>query len=603
VNDAEAGRARRRRSLPLRLKYEGEDGESGHERVLRAPFRLGFGDDCDIRLHGGKGPDVVFQVERTRGPLLIAQALPPQECEHYVELTIDGEPLRQPLKELHPGARLEILDKAAQRRYRLVLDPGGRLRWPSRRTLAVALLLLVGLGAGFSGYLYMGLLGTRSEVEHTAQRVQRTEQELSRAVARILESTRRMGATDAELAESIEALVRLQARSASDLRQDFTRRLTELDAASRADLARVAEADAQRRMQLAEQAQTRLEALREEFSARMVLSYTQLKEVEQRLRDAMGARFESRAAQQDDLKQVLARSRDAVLLVRTRYSVRFAPSGETRELVSMGTGFLVGPEGLAASAQHVMFPWRYDRELLVLTALGLAELVPDSTHWSVWFPGARVLKEPQVEGTFDEASGYGSEGPEPRLQLLAAPEPERVKRPVPSPMGLVELELPLPGASDVAVFQIMRFGEALQHLSLPEPGSGLEVEELDPVLVLGYPYSRLDAGMAAPQGVRGFVRRVSGDMLEVDAAVHPGLSGGPILGTDGSLIGMVSAIVGSEVYGVAVRADDLATQLADTAHLVREEEARLAALGCDPGAVDGVFDALTWKAYACEAQR
>jgi hypothetical protein len=54
---------------------------------------------------------------------------------------------------------------------------------------------------------------------------------------------------------------------------------------------------------------------------------------------------------------------------------------------------------------------------------------------------------------------------------------------------------------------------------------------------------------------------------------------------------MAIGVLQSDVYGLAIRARDLRRVL---------EEARLQALGCDPGQVDGVFDARTWEAYGCE---
>jgi len=262
---------------------------------------------------------------------------------------------------------------------------------------------------------------------------------------------------------------------------------------------------------------------------------------------------------------------------------------------------VVGDRGLAISAQHVLFPWRFDRELLVLARLELAEVVPDSVRWSVWLAGSRVLSDAADDDSFDEQGAFNSGAPQQRgLRMLAVPQPRLTPTLVPSPLGVVELPVPLPGAGDVAVFQIMSFDSPLPYLKLT---SSMEVEALDEVLVLGYPYSRLKDGVGWPQGVRGFVRRADDELVEIDAAVHPGLSGGPVLDHNGEVLGMVSAIIGSEVYGTAVRARHLRAVLDDAREHVRKEERRLSDLGCDPGTVDGVFDAATWRAYQCEAGR
>jgi hypothetical protein len=97
--DAEAGAA------PLRLWLQDEAQGAGRMCVFHAPFRLGFGDECDIRLEGEEGPDVLFEVEQARGPLLVARAVAPSEYESYVDLTLDGKPLRDTRRGLAPGSR------------------------------------------------------------------------------------------------------------------------------------------------------------------------------------------------------------------------------------------------------------------------------------------------------------------------------------------------------------------------------------------------------------------------------------------------------------------------------------------------------------------
>jgi S1-C subfamily serine protease len=167
---------------------------------------------------------------------------------------------------------------------------------------------------------------------------------------------------------------------------------------------------------------------------------------------------------------------------------------------------------------------------------------------------------------------------------------------VEAPIGAVTIPVPVQDSDDVAVLQLMQFAEPVVSLSM----AAQKVEPLDEALALGYPFSRLEDGKAVPQGVTGFVRRVTENVLELDTALNPGLSGGPVLNRDGEVIGMAIGVLQSDVYGLAIRARDLRRVLDDAAVHVRSEEARLQALGCDPGPIDGVFDAHTWKAYGCE---
>ncbi len=590
---------RRVSSLPLRLKLEPEDGGPAHERVLRSPFRLGFGPECDIQLGGEQGPEVVFQVERARGPLLIASALPPEEYDHFVELKIDGEPLRQPVKELHPGTRLDIFDKSTKRRYSVVVDAAAQ-RWLRPRNLAIVMSVLVVIGSGFAAYMYWSLRGTQSEIARTSERVQQAEAALERTANELLASVARMGSTDAELAAAIRELSALQHGAARDIREEFARRIADLDAQTREAMEQAQQADVEQARELTAEAQARLDALREEFSTRMVESYQKLKEVEQALLSTMAQRFAERRPTQARLKDVLQTSRSSVLFVQTRYRVHFAAEDKPRELSGFGTGFLVGPNGLAVSAQHVMFPWRHDRDLLVLEQLGVVKVMPESVRWSVWTAGKQVLRDSSDPTSFNTEQAFQSDQAERGLRMLAHPAPVLTPMMVPSPIGVVEVPVPTPGASDVAVFQLMQFEPKLPYLSLPQEPA--DVDSLDEVLLIGYPYSRLDDGKAWPQGVRGFVRRVVGDLLEIDAAVHPGLSGAPMLNAAGEVLGMVSAVIGSDVYGVAVRAEDIHAALAKAREHVRREERRLAGIGCNPGAVDGVFDQHTHEAYRCESR-
>ena len=249
----------------------------------------------------------------------------------------------------------------------------------------------------------------------------------------------------------------------------------------------------------------------------------------------------------------------------------------------------------------MLFPWHYDRDLQVLVSLGLASVREETVIWSVWTADQQVLTSEDASGRrwFDAQTAWHSDSEDRAVRHLYSPPMEFTEQWVEAPVGAVTIALPVGGADDVAVLQLMNFDATVVRLAIatqaPEP--------LDEALALGYPFSRLEDGKAVPQGVTGFVRRVTEDVLELDTALNPGLSGGPILNLDGDVIGMAVGVLESDVYGLAIRARDLRRVLADAAARVRTEEARLQALGCDPGQVDGVFDAQTWEAYGCERAR
>ncbi len=332
----------------------------------------------------------------------------------------------------------------------------------------------------------------------------------------------------------------------------------------------------------------------------MVESYRVIKALETQLNESMTERLDTLEPPGEAFKRILASASQAVLFIRTAYEVEFLKSGETSTSTNFGTGFVVGELGLAMTAQHVLFPWRYDRKLLVLGKLGLARVVEDSVRWTVWPAGAQVMRDQSDATSFMEETAYSSVGDKVAARLIFVPEPRGVLQLVDSPIGTVEVSMPRPGPSDAAVFQLLDFARVWPHLVVSEGPAG--VEALDEILAVGYPFSRLQSGYAVAQGVRGFVRRPMEDLLEVDVPLHPGLSGGPILDSRHVVVGLVSATLGSEVYGVAVRSRVLQELLGAAREAVRAEEARLAAVGCDPGAIDGVFDARTGDAYRCETK-
>lgn len=577
-----------------------EDGVSSAPRSadFYDSLRLGYGEHCELRLDGEAGPEVVCKVERAQGPFRIWTPMEPGEREERVEVLVDGHVLGGVAEDIGPGSRVEVRDRRTGRNYRLLVEP--RSPWLLRpRHLAFVVLVLAVAAVLYGTYFYYSLEGAQSQLQVAEERLRQAESDVERARATLRDVERRLTATQGEFASAVRELKNAQSVSAQAIRTEFNLQLAALTERAKAELQRVSERDVEARRRLQADARAEMAALRQELEDRMVGTYQEFKRMEQRLMQSLGARIEAVEPTGARFKRVLQEARGAVLFIRTTFDMEFARAGEVVTQYAFGSGFFVSGTGLTLAARHVLFPWHYDQELQVLVSLGLAEVREESVAWTLWTTDERVVVGEDEQGTpqLDLDSAWRSDSSERAARHLYSPPLTFTEELVEAPVGAVTIRVPAFGADDVAVLQLMRFDEPGTSVTIAtEP-----VEALDEVLAVGYPFSRLEDGRSVPQGVTGFVRRVSEDVLELDSALNPGLSGGPILNRDGEAIGMAVGVLQSDVYGLAIRAKDLRRVLADAASRVREEEARLANIGCPPGAIDGVFDADTWQAYVCEA--
>ncbi len=585
---------------PIRVDLEDGSGSATRTLEFDDSLRLGYGEHCELRLDGESGPEVICNLERTRGPFRIWTPTEPGERDERVEILVDGHALTGPAKDIGPGSRVEVFDRRTGRRYRLVVEP--RPPWLMRpRYLAFVVLVLALAGVLYGIYFYYSLESAQSHLEVAEQRLREAESDVERARRSVQEVERRLAATQGEFASAILELQQAQSLSEHAIRTEFDLQLAALTERARAEFQRTSELDVEARERLRAETRAQVAALRQELEDRMVGTYQEFKRVEERLIQSLGARLAAMEPAGARFKRVLQDARGAALFIRTTFDMEFARAGEIVTQHSFGSGFLVGDSGLALAARHVLFPWHYDRDLQVLVSLGLASVREETVVWSVWTADEQVLTREDASGArwFDAQTAWSSDSEDRAVRHLYSPPMEFTEEWVEAPVGGVTIAFPIGGADDVAVLQLMQFDAPVVRLAIatqaPEP--------LDEALALGYPFSRLEDGKAVPQGVTGFVRRVTEDVLELDTPLNPGLSGGPILNRDGDVIGMAIGVLESDVYGLAIRARDLRRVLAHAATRVRTEEARLQALGCDPGQVDGIFDAQTWEAYGCERAR
>jgi hypothetical protein len=585
---------------PLRIEHF--DG-TAYEPAVRSyyrPVRLGQGEDCDIRLGGPGAPELMFELRRERGPVVLRTPLAPEVLGRYVELYVNGEPLRERVRPIAPGSRLEVVDRAGRHRYELVVSPRFRLPIRPRFLAAIAAVVLIGAIA-YGGYLFWELRRTRVQLAETEQRLATAEARRGVSERRILEALAKVEVTGTHLANALQELKTQRKLVERTIREEFELRLGEIRQEAQAGLAALTRQDVRRREQLERETEARIEGLRREFSGKVVKSYQLFKERQDQLLAVLAKKARTEEPRREGLRKLFQRVRKTILFIHTSYRVQFAHPPHERGMNVLGTGFLVSPAGVGITAQHILFPWRFERQFIVLRTLGLAEVVPGSLAVTMWMVDRQVVKEEDGTRRFDLASGYRTDGKEKTLHILHAPEPELQEEVVMTPGGPLTVRLPKVEQADAAVFQIIDFSRKFPSLAFaPTP---LATAALDEVLVVGYPLSRLAGGKTLPQPTRGLVRRVTPVLLELDTSMLPGVSGGAILNPAGELIGMAYGILDTPTYGLAVRAEGLQAFLKIAGEKVRKDQQRLAAIGCDPGAADGVIGPRTWAAYQCEKRR
>jgi len=585
---------------PIHVDLEDGLGSAPRRLEFDDSLRLGYGEHCELRLDGESGPEVICNLERAQGPYRIWTPTDPAERDERVEILVDGHALTGPAQDIRPGSQVEVHDRRSGRRYRLVVEP--KSHWLVQpKNIAFIVLVLAMAAVLYGVYFYYSLEGAQTQLEVAEERLRQTESDVDRARRSLREVEQRLATTEGQFAVAIRDVKQAQSVSARAIRAEFELQLAALTERARNELQRISERDVEARARLQADARAEVAALRQELEERMVGAYQEFKRVEERLILSLGARLAAVEPAGARFKRVLQDARGAALFMRTTYDIELTREGEVITQQSFGSGFFISDVGFVLGARHVLFPWHYDRDLQVLVSLGLVSVREETVDWSIWTTDARVLEGEDASGArrFSRETAWSSRSPDRAVRHLYSPPMKFTEEWVEAPVGAITVSVPVPGGDDVAVLQLMRFDEPAVSLSFATQ----KVEPLDEALALGYPFSRLEDGRAVPQGVTGFVRRVTENMLELDTALNPGSSGGPILNRDGDVIGMAIGVLHSDVYGLAIRARDLRRVLDDATSHVRNEEARLQALGCDPGPVDGVFDARTWHAYGCERTR
>jgi hypothetical protein len=108
--------------------------------------------------------------------------------------------------------------------------------------------------------------------------------------------------------------------------------------------------------------------------------------------------------------------------------------------------------------------------------------------------------------------------------------------------------------NDLAILELHQAAEGMTPL---DPGEADKVELGTPVLAIGHPYATVDdelEGLLSWSVSQGIISGRGERLLQTDAALNPGNSGGPLIGCDGRVLGVVSAKLQAEGIGFVIPA-------------------------------------------------
>jgi S1-C subfamily serine protease len=209
--------------------------------------------------------------------------------------------------------------------------------------------------------------------------------------------------------------------------------------------------------------------------------------------------------------------------------------------VAEGTAFLVDKEGYLLTSRHVVCPWLEDPQFAGAMQYVRMRSIAATFGYRLylWFEGAkafsragRMIEGADLADVYFTENAYSSDG-SPRVDISGvANPPVRTRQLITSPLR-----------DDFAVIKVERVPEGLVPLPLDLDMDPRRLPKLTRVIALGFPLgSRTQEDAVNASVVRGNVRRAFENVFQIDASLHGGNSGGPVIDTRGKVIGIVSAV-------------------------------------------------------------
>ena len=260
--------------------------------------------------------------------------------------------------------------------------------------------------------------------------------------------------------------------------------------------------------------------------------------------------------------QLRLRSKDSSAVLES-YANAYAPSvafvlveywlqdGESIAYLNRaeGTAFLVDSNGYMLTNRHVACPWLEDNALYTtINRLRQAQRLPSLGYrMFLWFEGEKaftrsggLLDSRELSDVYFVGSAFRTDGV-PRLTIAGVAKPlVQTRQLATSPLK-----------DDFAVLKIERVPKGLKPLPLDMKMDAQRVPKLSPVITLGFPLgSRSQAATVNVSVARGHVRRSFENLLQIDAALYGGSSGGPVIDMRGNVIGIASGVAIDRAQGL-----------------------------------------------------
>jgi S1-C subfamily serine protease len=216
---------------------------------------------------------------------------------------------------------------------------------------------------------------------------------------------------------------------------------------------------------------------------------------------------------------------------------------------SEGTAFLVDSNGFLLTNRHVACPWLEDNTLyMIINRFRQNHRSPlFGYRMLLWFEGkkaftrsAGLLDSQELADVYFLDSAFRTDGT-PRLTIVGVAKPlAQIRQLVSSPLK-----------DDFAVLKIDRVPERLKPLPLDLKMDAQSIPKLSPVITLGFPLgSRSQASTVNVSVAKGHVRRSFENLLQIDAALYGGSSGGPVIDMRGKVIGIASGVAMDRARGL-----------------------------------------------------